>query len=227
MTPRPGRLLRRLPFTSILLITIFAIAIGTGTLVTPIDPALRRIFGFAPIHLPGLEWYRLFTSALLTTGGSALYTSTATLAIAVGAAEWVHGTRRTLAVFWGVHLATLLLSSLVLALPLSSAGVVRGRLLAHASDVGPSAGYFGCLGFAVGARWPRARAALVSVLVAFFLARLAWSFLRVPDHGRQISADLAHALAFPLGLLIAARWPRPASARGAVRAAGKRPPRSR
>jgi len=43
---------------------------------------------------------------------------------------------------------------------------------------------------------------------AVHLPAMAWSFLRVPEGGRQISADAAHAIAMPLGFLAARRWGR-------------------
>lgn len=195
-------LLRRIPFTGLLLAVVVTTAILTGTDRGPLDPALRRLFGFAAIHLPAFEWHRMLTSVVLTTGGREFYASAAMLALSVGAAELLHGTRRTIAVFLGVHLLTLVLVAVLLALPLASAGVVQGELLAHARDVGPSAGYFGCLGLALTALPRRARAVALIVLLAYLAAHFLWSFVRVPDAGRRISADAAHLIALPLGFLI-------------------------
>jgi len=98
---------------------------------------------------------------------------------------------------------TLLVVAFLLAIPLAAAGVVRGELLAKARDVGPSAGYFGCLGLALAALPRPARGRVLAAVLVLLAARFAGSFIRVPDGGRQISADSAHLVALPLGFLAA------------------------
>jgi hypothetical protein len=138
-----------------------------------------------------------------TIGGTKLYASVAMLAVSVGAAEKVYGTSRTFAMFWGIHLATLLIASVALVLPLHLLETYRGTLLANVRDVGPSAGYYGCAGavcVAIPERW---RIAVIGFVLTILALRLTWSMITIPDHGRAISADLAHIIAFPLGIAVA------------------------
>ncbi|MCA9124422.1 MAG: hypothetical protein H6822_18565 [Planctomycetaceae bacterium] len=103
--------------------------------------------------------------------------------------------------FVGVHVATLLLMAIAVALPLSIVEAHRGELLFHARDVGPSAGYYGCLGLVVAGLSSRTRNVLIPAITLILLLRLTWSTMHLPEEGRMMSADLAHLIAFPLGLL--------------------------
>jgi hypothetical protein len=118
--------------------------------------------------------------------------------LAVGVAEWLAGTRQAALTFWGVHLATLLVQSLPIVVPLHALGSSLGAALYLARDAGPSAGSFGCLGLAC-ARLPRPWCWADGGLV---LAGLGTVFLVAWFTGQDtvvVSADMAHLLAFPLG----------------------------
>jgi hypothetical protein len=181
--------------------------LGAGALLTNthtdnLTPYWLNRLGFAPVDVWVLRWQRLFTSALVTSGGWIFWQAAGMIALAVGAAEWLAGTKRAIATFWGVHLATLLLESLLIALPLHHLGFTGGTALLVARDVGPSAGYFGCLGLAC-VRFPRKRwGQLAGVLI--FLS-LIWTLFQPPRAGQddtvKLFADLAHLIAFPLGWL--------------------------
>jgi len=110
--------------------------------------------------------------------------------------------RRAALTFWGFHLATLLMESLFIVLPLHQTGAALGAALLVAHDVGPSAGYFGCLGLAC-ARFPnRHGAGLAGLLI---LAGSGLALFQLSGVGQdatvKLSADLAHLIAFPLGWL--------------------------
>ncbi len=64
-----------------------------------------------------------------------------------------------------------------------------------------SAGYYGCLGLAIAAISPGLRIGMVITILAVLTIRLSWSSLHLPEEGRVMSADIAHLIAFPLGLL--------------------------
>jgi hypothetical protein len=206
-----ARVLRLLPFTFAMLTALVGSAIWTRTHLGPLSTSSRRHVGFAPLHLPSGNWMRLFSSVFFTVGGSSFYTSAAMLAGAAGTAEIVYGTASTTLLFWGIHLATLLLLSVLFAIPLHALDFYRGTLVARAQDVGPSAGYYGCLGSVCSASPEVWRIAVTGVILVFLLARLVWSFVRTPDDGRAISADLSHIIAFPLGVLWASLMSSPAS----------------
>jgi hypothetical protein len=129
------------------------------------------------------------------------------LAFNVGTTEWLFGTRRTFVLFWASHLLTLLIQSLLLAIPLHQLGAWWGTLLAAQHDVGPSAGYYGCLG-AICRQFPgKWRRWVIAGVSVSLIARLTISLVRdAGDVELTIAADLAHLIAFPIGLRLAKNW---------------------
>lgn len=134
-----------------------------------------------------------------TAGGIRLYSSSLMLVIGVGTAEAIYGSWRAFATFFGIHLITLLTMGVAISIA-AKLEWSRAELLFSAIDVGPSAGYYGCLGLVIASRKPRLRQVAPIVIMAVLVTRLGWSAVHVPDHGRVLSADLAHAIAFPLGV---------------------------
>jgi len=121
-------------------------ALITNTYFEQITHHWLQRTGFAPNDL----WYwrleRIVTSALVTVGGNIFWEALFFVAFAVGLAEWMTGWRRTAATFWGVHLVALLLLSLIVSLFLHQLRTFGVEAAEAARDVGPSAGYFACLG---------------------------------------------------------------------------------
>ena len=103
------------------------------------------------------------------------------------------------------HLATLLVQSLLLAIPLHHFDVWWGKLLAMEHDVGPSAGYYGCLGLACQKQNPSRRLWLLSVIGGILLARVIWSALSPAGRQASLGPDIAHLIAFPLGVALGKR----------------------
>ena len=200
------RLIQRLPFTLIMLVTLVIGALLTNTHTDALSTYWLNRLGFAPHDVWYWRWERLLTSALVTSGNWVFWQALGMVALAVGAAEWLAGTRRTIITFWGVHLVTLLVESLLIAWPLHQSGSATGTALVMARDVGPSAGYFACLGLAC-ARFPRKLWGKIAGSIIFIglLVTLGQSINRTDVV--KVFADLAHVLAFPLGWLTA-RWPR-------------------
>jgi hypothetical protein len=199
------RFIRPFPFTILMLLILVAAAIWSRTHRGPLAPSIRQDVGFAPLHLPRGDWIKLFSCVFLTMGGKKFYASALMFGISVGATEKLYGTKSASVLFWTIHLVTLLIASLLVAIPLHAMDFYRGTLLANAGDVGPSAGYYGCLGAACAGIPFRWRAPLIGGVIAILSARLIWSFVTIPDHGRAMSADLSHLIAFPLGLLFATK----------------------
>lgn len=197
--------LRRFPFTITIVVIVALVGMSTASHLDALHPTLLERFGFAPRHLPRGELLRLATCVFLTHGGRAFYQSLAMLAVCVGWCEKRVGTWKTLLAFWGVHLATLLVQSLLLAIPLHRLDLWWGRLLAIEHDVGPSAGYYGCLGLVCQKQSPPRRLWLLSIIGGILIARVAWSALGSAPRASSLSADVAHLIAFPLGVALAKR----------------------
>ncbi len=196
------RWLTRLPFTLTLLAMLGLGSWLTNTHSGDLPPHWLNRLGFAAIDLWLGRWERLLTSALVTSGGWVFWQAVGMIALAVGAAEWLAGTRRTIFTFLGVHLVTLLIESLLIAWPLHWFRGTQGAAFLVARDVGPSAGYFGCLGLTC-ARFSQKRwGQLVSLLI---WGGLVWTLFQLPRAGQDSTvkflADLAHLIAFPLGWL--------------------------
>jgi hypothetical protein len=198
-------ILRHFSFTLLMLTLLGLVAVLTNTHTVTLSAEWLDRLGFAPVDLLALNLGRLFTSALVTAGGRVFWEAVGMVAFAVGLSEWLTGTRRAALTFWGVHLTTLILESLFVALPMSWAGLTLGSLVALTRDVGPSAGYFGALGL-VSAHlkhpWD-----LISGGVIFMGLEIALLTIGGGNNlGPALSADLAHLIAFPLGWYSSKFW---------------------
>jgi hypothetical protein len=200
---RALRTAARLPFTLLMLSWLALAALFTNTYFEAITHHWLNRIGFAPRDL----WYwrleRLFTSALVTSGGRVFWEAVLFIALVVGIAEWQTGWRRTAATFWGVHLITLVLTSLLISLAIHQLRRIGLEASEVARDVGPSAGYFACLGLISA----RLRPPLRQVAGLLLLLNFGAALLLPPGSGEspavKFSADLAHLVAFPLGWLSA------------------------
>jgi hypothetical protein len=195
------KVIRRLPFTLMMLAVLVLVALLTETHNAALSEVWLACLGFAPNDLWLLRFERLVTSAVVTYGGKVFWEALCMTLLSVGLAEWLAGTRRAVLTFWGVHLLVLLIESLLLALPLRLWAGVTGEAVSLVRDVGPSAGYFACLGLACACfpgrwRW---------ISLALILGGLIFAFFLPPGAGEaelvKVFADIAHLLAFPLGWL--------------------------
>ncbi|MDA9859463.1 hypothetical protein N9D23_15275, partial [Rubripirellula sp.] len=146
------------------------------------------------------QLHRAFTSLFFTAGGWRFYSSIVMFASAVGYVEWTFGPLRATATFFAVHLTTLAMMTLGVLVASAISETHRGNLLWHVQDVGPSAGYYGCLGVAIVALASPMRWHLVTAIVVVLCLRTTWSFIHLPEDGRMLSADIAQLIAFPLGI---------------------------
>jgi hypothetical protein len=200
---RPGQLVRRIPFTLCMLSILLVVAGWTNSYFQELTRAWLSRLGFAPRDLWLLRWWRLVLSALVTSGGITFWSGLVMVALTSSVAEWMTGTWRALLAFWGVHLATLVLEALIFTLPLHQLGFTQAHGLFFSRDVGPSAGYMGSLGYITiflprSWRWAGFGAAMIFLIGSFFLPGRAGVSPAI-----ELSDNMAHIIAFPLGLLTA------------------------
>lgn len=184
-----------------MLIGVVSAALVTNTYFEQITEHWMNLAGFAPNDLWYLRIERLFTSALVTSGGWVFWQALFFIAFAVGLAEWQTTSRRAAVTFWGIHLVTLVLLSIIVSLALHQLKNFGLEASEVARDVGPSAGYFACLGL-VSAKLKRPWNLISGgVLLLVILTVLLLPPQVGEDTRIKFSADLAHLMAFPLGWL--------------------------
>ncbi len=192
-----------------MVLSLVVTGVLAGSHADLLDRATRRYFGGSLQTILDGELTRLFTSLFLTAGGWRFFASVLMLAACVGLAEWKRGTWRTVAVFFGVHLATMAVLYFVFIMPLAKMEIAFAELLVDARDVGPSAGYYGCLGFALWSASKQWKWRLVGIVFAVLIARLVVSWMAIGDHPHLVIGNVAHLVALPLGLLTGATLFRP------------------
>lgn len=195
----------RFKFTLVALVTLIGFAIASDSYWHPLPELWRQWLGYAPMNLLDLQWHRLLTSLTLTAGEWKFIASAVMLAFTVGIAESRYGTWQTAKLFFTSHLAVLVSLSLLVLVGARHFHWDLAVQLVESRDVGPSAGYYGCLG-AVLTMLPRKAAVASMVGITFILvARLIVSLGRLPDDPSVVSADMAHLVALPLGSRLANR----------------------
>lgn len=206
---RLERAARRVPFT---LSTLGMLALAgwltrTAQGVELGSRAIARL-GFAPADTGSGDVVRAFMSAFVTNSPVAFWTAALAIAALAGLVEVRAGSSRAAIVFWGTHLVTLVLSWAMLA-PLHVAGSTTASLLFLARDVGPSAGFAGCLGYLIAGLKPRARVLALAGGVIALAAALALALPGVGSDPAGVSAALTHLLALPAGAGLAVLIPGP------------------
>lgn len=195
-------MLPRLPFTGAMVVLLLFAGLLTNSHVTQLQAELVHRFGFAPRDLVSFEWVRLVTSVFFTQGGASSWIAAILVTLFAGMAEVAWGTVPAAIAFWGAHAVAVLVTAAV-ALPLHLAGDELATLVYVTRDVGPSAGYLGCLGLVVYALNVRYRPWVSIVLGAGLIGALALAFVSRPVQVVDVSASLAHVVAFPTGLAAA------------------------
>jgi len=193
----------RLTFTLSTLAVLLVVELMINPHFGALAPEWIDRLGFTPHDLTHLEWERFVTATLLVDGRSAFVDGIVMIALAVGAAEWLTGTPRAALTFWGGNLITLLVMSVLLLVLAHAISPSDPERLFVYRDVGPSAGYYGCLGLVVARlprpwRWAAAAAILTWLAVALITPPGPNTIADV-----KLQADLAHFLVFPLGYLSA------------------------
>ncbi len=185
-----------------MVVALISAGVYGQTHLGPLDAETHLRVGHSAHSLWEGQWSRVVTSVLFTANGWHFYCS---LAMMAGAISWVELTRGTwiaIGTFVSIHVITLLVMSIGIATSMALVESHRGNLLWYTKDVGPSAGYYGCLGLAITSLQPQWFWPTLVAIMLILLARIGWSSYHLVDEGRLMSADIAHLIAFPLGLLL-------------------------
>ncbi len=183
-------LVRRVPFTLVMLAGVLLVTGLTHTMIRPITPRLLDAWGFGLADLQAGRLHTLFLVPFQVYRPYMVLTITMFLILGVGTCEALLGTWRTLLVTWTALLGGYLGTYLLLWLP-AGAGWTWARELTRGPDVGASGTLFGALGAVVPFLPPGYRKAafrgiwIYLVLFLVFDARV-W--------------DVNHVIAYAVGL---------------------------
>lgn len=191
----------RFPFTLGSATLLIAFAFWSDSHSSRLSDAWRTAIGFSPLSTVELQWHRPLTSLLFTAGDRIFLQSLIMLCICVGLCEWRFRTTATALVFFASHLIVTVGLALFVILPFHMAGAEWATAIASEKDVGPSAGYYGCLGFWMASINARHRRFLIPSLMLVLAVRLAFSVGKIDLSPATFSADLSHLAALPLGLM--------------------------
>jgi membrane associated rhomboid family serine protease len=182
-------------------LTVFAVL--SDSYWQSLTPQWRDRLGFAPTNFLDFQWQRLLSSLLLTAGGWKFPASLLMLGACLAMAEHRLGTLATIKLFLTSHVTVLLILSVVILMLAHGVGTPSVMALANSRDIGPSAGYYGCLGAILMLFSGRWGVFGFSCVQSILLVRLVVSVSHLPDSASIVSADAAHLLALPLGVLLA------------------------
>ncbi len=190
--------MRKVPFTALMLVVVAAAGVWSVSVLHPLSPALTERWGFAPADLQHpLEWWRIVASALVTTGRRAFFEALLALALVTGMTEWRAGTAWAAVGFWGGHVGSVLVESLLVALPMWWLGWPLGKELATVPGVGASAAYVGSLGLLVALLPRRFSLPVAGVTILALLVRVLPPSSAAADlRALSLTDGIVHLLAF-------------------------------
>lgn len=172
-----------------------------GTWSGPLADSVRTMFGHSPFHMANGAWGRILSSLFITGDPTHFFLAFAMISLCVGTLERQAGFWITTCSFLIAHLSTLLFQS----------GILLGIHAwidqdwtgewSRTLDVGPSAGYYGCLGVAI-FRWKNSNCRWLAFVVLSILL-LRWMVTATINlYGSQFQSDMAHTIAFACGLAL-------------------------
>ena len=173
----------------------------SGSWFHPLTPAWQDRLGFAPSDLFTMRWDRIFSSALVTSGGTTFWLAFGLMIVLVLIAERLTGSYRASLSFWIGHLGASIGGALFIWVALQFHHSALMEEIYTLRDVGPSAGYFGCMGL-ITACFPRPWKYLVGLTA---IGGLIGGMIVSAQLGKTIdvAAGFSHLIAFPLGWGIA------------------------
>ena len=197
---------RKHKFTLLLITTVLLCSAATlgsnGSLYADSASSL----GLAPRHLVSGELLRVMTSLFLTHDLRHLEVVFVMIFLAVG---WCENTLGSKIAFWTFSLSHLT-SVFIFAV---GVGLLHWMQLGQSistlyslHDVGPSAGYYGCLSRTILACEIPHKKTLLGGLFGVLSVRALVSFLQMPDSQISLSADIVHLIAVIVGVILQVSW---------------------
>ncbi len=189
-------IIRRVPFTLMMLLGIGSVGLATGTNEGALAPAIAQRWGFALHDLWQGTWYSLVTEVWFTRHPFMFWGILGFVVFSIGVYEWRAGTKRAFLLYWLTDVSGALILTLGFVLPLYLLNTDLGLTLAFADDVGMSGGGFGCVGGWVhwldaSRRWWAFTAVMVYLVLHLILVF-------------DLASDLLHIVTFCLGFWQAA-----------------------
>lgn len=184
-------IIRRVPFTLIMLTGIVIVALITGATSGQLTPDVLNRWGFSLSDLWQGGWYSLVTEVLFTHSPFMFWGILPLVVCSIGIYEWQAGTRQTCLLYWIMDVGGTLIVSLVLVLPLYLARTDLGMSLAFSGDVGMSGGGFASLGGWIHQLPAPARKRAFAAVAVYLILHL----FVVTD----LFSDILHLLTFPVG----------------------------
>ena len=187
---------------SIDFLIFFAASFWTHGLTGQLPTIWTLNFGFAPRHFATADFLRLITSVVLTHDIVHLVLACTMIVLIVGRSELMIGTLNTFLTFSASHLFSILAFAIGISLLHEWHLGQTVSTLYSFHDVGPSAGYYGCLGRILLASVFRYKKLIVVGVVVVLLSRSFISFSQMPQSQASLSADIVHILALLLGMIV-------------------------
>lgn len=194
--------IRRYPFTISLLAAV-CIAAGLAQGLPGSLPAdWSSNYGFAPRHIVSGDLLRLITSVFLTHDGLHFGFAIAMILLIVVWSERTLGSLNTFCLFSLSHLTSMFAFAI-------GVGALQWTYLSQTvstlydfHDVGPSAGYYGCLGALLVTSKLTYRQSITVGVLAVLMLRIAISARSMPESHDVLSADIVHLFAMLAGMAI-------------------------
>ncbi len=194
--------IRRYPFTISLLTAVTIAASFALYLPGSLPSDWSANYGFAPRHFASGDLLRLITSVFLTHDGLHFGFAVSMILWVVAWSERTIGSLNSFCIFALSHLTSMLAFAI-------GVGALQWTYLSQTvsalydfHDVGPSAGYYGCLGALLVTSKLTYRPAIIAGILALLSLRIILSVRFMPDSHAVLSADIVHLIATLTGMVI-------------------------
>ena len=192
----------KLKLTMFLIVTVVLCSAATIGSNGSLHPDNVSSLGLAPRHLASGELLRVMTSVVLTHDARHLIAAVVMIFLAVGWCERTLGSKIVMWTFCLSHLTSVLVFAVgVGMLHWMQLGQTFSTLYSL-HDVGPSAGYYGCLSRTILASNLQNQRIWTIGLFALLGVRTFVSFLQMPSSQITFSADLVHLIAASVGIVL-------------------------